>query len=66
MTTEAEVVDLLRSVLLRVQRSRALNDCIDATDMGLVEVVVLEVIVEVVADLLQTLAELISTPSMEL
>jgi hypothetical protein len=34
--------------------------------MGLVEAVVVEAIVEAVTDLLQTLAELISIPSLEL
>jgi hypothetical protein len=51
---------------LRLQRSRALNDFIEAKDVGLVEVVVVEAIVEAVADLLQTLADLISSPSLEL
>jgi DNA-binding protein YbaB len=46
--------------------SRALNDFIEARDRGMVEDVVVEAIVEAVADLFQTLAELLSTPSMEL
>jgi hypothetical protein len=45
---------------------RALREFIEVKDLGLVEVVVVEAIVEAVADLLQTLVELISTPSMEL
>jgi hypothetical protein len=36
---------------LRVRRSRAINDLIEENDMGLVEVVVVEAIVEAVADL---------------
>jgi hypothetical protein len=51
---------------LRVHRSKALNDLIEAKDLALVEVVVVEAIAEAVADLFQTLAELISTPSLEL
>jgi hypothetical protein len=38
----------------------------EANDQGLVEVVVAEVDVEAVADLLQTLTELTSTPSLKL
>jgi hypothetical protein len=53
---------------LRVQRSRAINDFIEAKDLSLVEVevVVVEAILKAVADLFQALAELISTPSLEL
>jgi hypothetical protein len=42
---------------LRLQRSKALNDFIDAKDLVFLEVVVVVAIVEAVADLLQTLAE---------
>jgi hypothetical protein len=62
--TTHEVVELLRSVLLRLKRSRGPNDFIEAKDMALPEVVV--AVVEAVADLLQTLAELTSTPSQKL
>jgi hypothetical protein len=64
--TTLEVVDLLRSVRLRIQRSRGLNDFIETKDLGLVDVVAVKAIVEALADLLQTLVELISTPSLEL
>jgi hypothetical protein len=64
--TTREVVEFLRNVILRVQSSKAPNDFIEAKDMGLLEVVVVVAIVEAVADLLRTLAELISTPSLEL
>jgi hypothetical protein len=65
-STTLEVVDFLRSVLLRVQSSRVPNEFIAAKDTGLVEVVAVEAAVEAVADLLQTLAELISMPPLEL
>jgi hypothetical protein len=65
-STTLEIVNFLRSVLLRVQRSRVLNEFIEAKDLGLVVVVAVEAVVEAVADLLQTLAELISMPSLEL
>jgi hypothetical protein len=64
--TTQEVVDFLRSVLFRVQRSRAVNDFIEAKNICLGEVVAVAAVVKAVADLLQTLAELISTPSLEL
>jgi hypothetical protein len=48
--TTQYVVDFLISVLLRVQRSRALNNFIEAKDVALVEVVVVEAIVEDVAE----------------
>jgi hypothetical protein len=64
--TAQEVVDPLRSFLLRVQSSRALNDFIEAKDLALVEVVVVEAILEAVADLFQTLVKLTSTSSLEL
>jgi aspartokinase len=64
--TTHEVVDPLRSVLLRVSRSRALNDFIKAETLGLVEVVVVVAIVEAVTDLFVTLAQLISEQSHEL
>jgi hypothetical protein len=63
--TTHEAVDFLRSVIWRVQRSRALND-IEAKDPALVEVVVIVAIVEAVADVFRALAELISTPTLEL
>jgi hypothetical protein len=65
--TAMEESDLLGSVILRIQRSRALNDFIEARDPGLVEVVAGEAVVEAAVDVLQTLAELISImPSLEL
>jgi hypothetical protein len=64
--TTHEVVDPLRSVLLKVHRSCALNDFIEAKNLGLVETVVVEAIVEALADILQAPTELISTPSLEL
>jgi hypothetical protein len=64
--TALEDDDFLRNVLLKIHRSRALNDFIEARDRGMVEDVVVEAIVEAVADLFQKLAELISTPSPEL
>jgi hypothetical protein len=60
------VVKLLRSILLRVRTSKALNDLIEAKNLNLLEVVAVVAIVEAVADLLRTLAELNSTPSLEL
>jgi hypothetical protein len=64
--TTLVVADLPRSVLLRVHGSRALNDFIEAKDLGLVEVVAVEAVVEAVAEILQTSTELISTPLLEL
>jgi hypothetical protein len=64
--TTQKVVDLLRNILLRGQRSRAQYDFIETKDMGLVEVVVVEAIVEAVVDFFRTLAKLIYTPSLEL
>jgi hypothetical protein len=55
--TTHEVLDFLRSALLRVQRSRALINYIEANDTGLVEVVIVEAIVGAVANLLQTHTE---------
>jgi hypothetical protein len=51
---------------LRLKRSRHSNDFIEAKDLALLEVVVVVAIVESVVDLLRTLAELISMPSLEL
>jgi hypothetical protein len=64
--TTMKVFAIVRSVMLRNHRSRAINDFIEAKDLGLVEVVAVEAVLEAVADLLQTITELISTPSMEL
>jgi hypothetical protein len=50
---------------LRVHRSRALNDFIDAKVLALLEVVLVVTVVKAVANFLRTLAEFISTPSME-
>jgi acylphosphatase len=61
-----EIVDFLRTLLLRAKRSRALTGFIEVKDLGLVEGVVVEAIAEAVADFLQTLTELMSPPSMEL
>jgi hypothetical protein len=61
-----EVAYFLRRVLLRVQRSKVLREFIEAKELGLVAVVAVKAVVEAVALLLQTLAEFISTPSMEL
>jgi hypothetical protein len=66
MTTK-KLIEVLRSVLLKVQRSKSLNDFIKAKDVALLEVVVVVVaIMEAVAKLFRTLAELISTLSLEL
>jgi hypothetical protein len=46
-----EVVDFLRSALLIIETSRALNDFIEAKGLDLVEDVVVEAIVEAVGDL---------------
>jgi hypothetical protein len=50
---------------LKINSSRALSDFIEAKDLGLLEVVVVVAIVEVVANLLRTPAELTLTPSLE-
>jgi hypothetical protein len=46
--------------------SRALNNFIEVKDHTLLEVMVVVAIVEAVADIFRTLAELTSTPSLEL
>jgi hypothetical protein len=63
-----EVVDHPRSVLTRIPRSKVPNDFIKAKDLDLVKVVIAELVVETEAEaeLLQTLAELMLTPSFEL
>jgi hypothetical protein len=57
---------LPRSDLTTIQWSRHLNVGNEAKGHSLVNVVATEVDVEVVANLLQTLAELTSMPSLEL
>jgi hypothetical protein len=57
---------LLGSDLTTIKWSSHLNFGNEAKGQGLVEVVVAEVDVEAVADILQTLAELTSTPSLVL
>jgi bifunctional pyridoxal-dependent enzyme with beta-cystathionase and maltose regulon repressor activities len=55
--------NLPESNLVTIQWSRHLNVGSEVKDNDLVELVVAEVDVEAVADLLQALAELTSTPS---
>jgi hypothetical protein len=64
--TTLELLELLRNVFLRVRRSRSQNHFIKVKDLALLEAAVVVAIVEVVTDLLRTLAEFAFTLSLEL